>query len=220
MEPLDITFPGRSKGARAAVVALEGSSSRDLTLAAAWARRFDRRPFVTAVDGGARTCRAAGLAPDLFVGDLDSERRAPAGIPSRIFPAAKDFSDFAGGLEELSHRGIAIVAVAGLFGGRLDHEWANLLEVGSAAPEFTGFVAPSSRGMTIVTARGVRVRGAGERLASVFALGTSAQVTLRGTKWPLSGRRLRPGSHGLSNVMKDSLSLTVHSGVAVLVLPA
>jgi hypothetical protein len=45
-------------------------------------------------------------------------------------------------------------------------------------------------------------------------------VTLRGTRWPLRRKRIRPGSLGLSNETGTSLSLTVHSGTVVLLFPS
>jgi thiamine pyrophosphokinase len=204
---------------RAAVLALHGARRGDLENAFALAGTFDSSALLVAVDGGLSACRAMHRRPDLFVGDLDSARRRPAGIVSRIYPAVKDFSDFSGALSEARRLGADVLVIAGLLGGRLDHEWANLLEVGASAREFAGLLAPSSRGLIVVTASGVRVRTAARRGVSVFALGRGARVSLRGTAWTLSKRRLAPGSLGLSNVTGGTLALDVHEGVAALVFP-
>lgn len=218
-----IALPGRKasgKGAaRAAVIVLEGSSVEDLRLAIAAALPFHPRPLLIAVDGGLSTCRAIGHRPDLFVGDLDSARVAPRDAPARIYPVEKDFSDFAGALVEARGLGADVVVVAGLFGGRLDHEWANLLEAGAAAPAYAGILAPSARGLVLVTARGARVECGGRCLVSVFAIGGAATVSLSGTSWTLARKRLRPGSLGLSNVADDHVVLEVHAGAAALVFP-
>lgn len=171
------------------------------------------------MDGGLATCRSLRLRPDLFVGDLDSTRRPPRGVPSSIYPAVKDFSDCSAALSAASRLGADVVVVAGLLGGRLDHEWANLLEVAAAAGGFAGILAPTVRGLVVVTAGGLRARTTAGRLVSVFALGPAARVSLRGTAWTLSKRRVAPGSLGLSNVTGDDLALDVHDGVAVIVFP-
>jgi thiamine pyrophosphokinase len=219
----EIAFVGRSGRRktieRAAVIALEGARANDLRLSLRWAERFHPLPVLVAVDGWLSTCKAIRRRPGLFVGDLDSAHAAPVGIPSRIYPVAKDFSDFSGALAEVRALRADVVVVAGLLGGRLDHEWANLLEVGAFAPAFAGLVAPSSRGLVVVTAAGVRARGADRRRVSVFALGGAALVTLRGACWTLTRRRIAPGSLGLSNVAGDDLVLDVHEGVAALVFP-
>jgi thiamine pyrophosphokinase len=204
---------------RAAVLALNGAARADLKRAFALAVEFDSETLLVAVDGGLSACRAMRRRPDLFVGDLDSALLRPGEIASRIYPAAKDFSDFSGALSETRRLGADVVVIAGLLGGRLDHEWANLFEAGASAREFAGLLAPSSRGLVLMTAAGVRVRTAARRGVSVFALGRAACVSLRGTAWTLAKRRLAPGSLGLSNVTGDRLSLDVHEGVAALVFP-
>ena len=218
-----IEFVGRASRRRSrkrtAVLALEGAPLAELRLAFALATPFDPKALLVAVDGGLATCRAMRRRPDLFVGDLDSARRAPRGIASCIYPVAKDFSDFSGALSEARRLGAEVAVIAGLLGGRLDHEWANLLEIGATARGFLGLLAPSSRGLVVVTAGGVRARTVAGRLVSVFALGRGARVSLRGTAWTLSKRRLAPGSLGLSNVTGDELAMDVHEGVAVLVFP-
>ena len=126
---------------------------------------------------------------------------------------------FHGALTEASNLGATIAVVAGLLGGRLDHEWANLLEVGTAASRFAGLLAPSERGLLAVTSTGLRAQATAGEYVSVFALGGGARVSLRGTRWPLSKRKLSPGSLGLSNVAMGEVSLVVHTGVAGVVFP-
>ncbi|MDX1388187.1 MAG: hypothetical protein R3344_03305, partial [Acidobacteriota bacterium] len=108
----------------------------------------------------------------------------------------------------------------GLLGGRLDHEWANVLEIGAHARRFAGILAPTRRGTIVVTARGCRATTVPDRVVSIFALGGGATVTLSGTRWKLEGERIRPGSRGLSNLTGKTLSLTVHSGSVAVVFPA
>jgi thiamine pyrophosphokinase len=224
MTPPSIELCGRSRrsrrSARAAVLALTGATAGDLRTALACAAPYDGDALLIAVDGGLTTCRAVKRRRDLFVGDLDSAAAAPKGVRARIYPAAKSFSDFAGALAEARRLGADVAVVAGLLGGRLDHEWANLLEMGAAAKHFAGLLAPGRRGLVIVTARGLRASALGGRLVSVFALGAAARVSLRGTRWTLANRPLAPGSRGLSNVTGDALELDVHAGVVALVLPA
>ena len=48
---------------------------------------------VFAADGGYRHCQAAGLQPDLLLGDFDSLNDLPKGIPIHTFPVEKDDTD-------------------------------------------------------------------------------------------------------------------------------
>jgi thiamine pyrophosphokinase len=203
----------------AAVLVLEGSSRNELKRASALGAMMADRCILVAVDGGLRTCRAARRRPDLFVGDGDSlKQKPPADIPGVVFSQDKDFSDLAGALDEMRRRKVQVVAVAGLTGGRLDHEWANLFELAARSRWFAGIIAPTDRGTVVVTSHGCKAATVRGRTFSVFAVNSGATVSLSGTEWELSRRRLRPGSHGLSNITGTELDLTVHTGVVALIL--
>jgi len=203
----------------AAVLVLEGSSRNELKRASALGAMMADRCMLVAVDGGLRTCRTARRRPDLFVGDGDSlKRRVPTDIESVIYPMDKDFSDLAGAMNEMRQRKVAVVAVAGLTGGRLDHEWANLLELAGRSRAFAGIIAPTARGMVVVTSHGCKAATVRGRTFSLFALGSASTISLAGTRWELSRRRLKPGSHGLSNTTGTELDLTVHTGVVAMVM--
>lgn len=202
---------------RGAVISLTGSTVEELRRASALAAGLADRCLLVAVDGGLRSCLRSGNRPDLLIGDLDSARQVPADLPSVNFQRDKDFSDLSGALSELRDRKIDLVTIAGLLGGRLDHEWANLLECGSWSRHFAGFVAPTRRGTVVITSKGCRAVTVPRRTLSIFSLTGSSTVTLTGCKWELQRRRLRPGSQGLSNCSKTDLDLTVHSGTVALV---
>ena len=206
--------------ARVAVLALDGARPRDLERALALAHRYDAAPRTIAVDGGLLAFRARRAPPDLVAGDLDSAGRVPRGIPVRRYPRVKDFNDFAGALREARRGRAGLVIVAGLLGGRLDHEWANLFEACRAAPAFAAIVADEPRALVCVTAAALEVALPRGVTFSVFSLRGPARVTLEGARWPLARRRLDPGAHGLSNVATGAVALTVHSGVAALVVPS
>jgi thiamine pyrophosphokinase len=202
-----------------ACLVLTGARTPELKDACALAGSLADRCMLVAVDGGLRTCVAAGRRPDLFVGDGDSTPKVPSDIASVVYPTDKDFSDLAGALGEIRDRRVQFAVVAGLLGGRLDHEWANLLELGAVSRNFAGFLAPTRRGTVIITSHGCRTVTVRGRTISLFSLHGSATVTLQGTRWELHRRRLQPGSHGLSNRTGSELDLTVHRGTAALIFP-
>lgn len=209
----------RRGAVRGAVLALEGASSSELRRAAALGGLLADSCILVAVDGGLNTCRRGGRRPDLYVGDLDSAHRVPASVPSVVYRQEKDFSDLAGALAELRKRRIQVVVLAGFLGGRLDHEWANLFELGGKARWFAGIFAPTDRGIVLITSGGCRAVTVRNRTVSIFALRSGAVISLRGTRWTLKRRRMVPGSLGLSNVTGRALDLTVHSGAVALVFP-
>ena len=215
-----IRLTGLAGESRGAVLVLEGARRAELRRACALAGGIARRCLLVAVDGGIRACRAEGLRPDLFVGDLDSAERPPRGVPAVVYPREKDWSDLGGALRELGARRVSVIAVAGLLGGRLDHEWGNLFEIGAQARAFAGVLAPTDRGTVVVTACGCRAATVRGQAFSLFALSGAATVSLAGAKWSLRREPLRPGTLGLSNVTGSTLRLSVHRGVAALVLPS
>jgi thiamine pyrophosphokinase len=217
-QPPRIEFPGTI--ARVAVLALDGARGTDLRRALGLARRYDRAPRTIAVDGGLAAFSAIRLRPDLVAGDLDSAGPIPRGVPVRRYPTAKAFNDFSGALREARRGRAGLIVVAGLLGGRLDHEWANLFEAGRAAAGFAGVIADEPRALVVVTAAALEITLPRGATLSLFAVGGPARVTLAGTRWPLARRRLDAGAHGLSNVATGTVALAVHSGVAALVVPS
>jgi thiamine pyrophosphokinase len=209
----------RRGAVRGAVVVLERATRAELQRASALAGLLTDTCILVAVDGGLRTCRASSRRPDLYVGDVDSVRRVPRGLPSVVYPRDKSFSDLAGALSELRKRKVHVVTVAGLLGGRLDHEWANLLELGRMARWFAGILAPTERGVVMITSHGCRAVTVRNRVVSLLSLCGGATVSLLGTRWSLRRRRVVPGSHGLSNVTGTSLHLVVHRGSVAVVFP-
>jgi thiamine pyrophosphokinase len=209
----------RGRGTRGAILVLNGAARAELERAVTLAGRLGERCELVAVDGGLKTCRAAGRRPDLWVGDGDSTRAIPTGIPTVVYPSDKDVSDLGAALNEVARSGARFVVVAGLLGGRLDHEWANLQELGTRSAPFAGILAPTRRGTVLVTRRGCRARTVSGRTFSLLVLGGAATVTLRGARWRLDRKQLRPGSRGLSNVTGERLDLTVHRGAVAAVFP-
>jgi thiamine pyrophosphokinase len=213
-----IRFKGTRRDGRIAVLALHGASSDSLRDADAWARSNAAGVLRVAVDGGVHSWRNLRRGCDLFVGDADSGD-PPPNTESVIYDRDKSFSDLAGALGVVHRRGIRAACIAGVIGGRLDHEWANLLELAGQAARFRGLLAPTSRGWIAATAVGAVVETRPGKTFSLLAPAGPAKVDLTGARWSLRGTRLRPGSRGLSNVTGKRLRLSVESGVAFLVFP-
>ncbi len=219
-ERSQIEFRGVARAAevRCALLALEGVRAEELRSAAALTAQLGDHCLLVAVGGGMRACTRARRRPDLFVGGDGALRHVPASVPSVFIPPDRNDGDLAGALRELRDRGVQIIVAAGLLGRRLDLEWASLLEIASASRWFAGLVAPTRRGLVIVTRHGCRAATPRNRPVSLLSLCGSATVTMRGTRRTLSRRRIPPGSLGLSNVTGTDLQLRVHAGTIALVL--
>jgi thiamine pyrophosphokinase len=160
-----------------------------------------RANLVVAADGGARYALAAGIVPDLIVGDMDSlgedlaqeaERR---GASLQRHPARKDKMDGHLAVLAAEERGATTADFLCAAGGKpgalfaLPHVLLAAERVGLRSTVFADW------GRMFVLEAGTRiVKGSVGESVSVFPLaGQATGVTLEGMAYPLQNARLRPG---------------------------
>ncbi len=196
-----------------AILVGDGDVPSRALLDAGWPGWDAGAALTVGADGGATKAWAAGLRPDLVVGDADSLDAAgragleAAGIPLELAVAAKDESDLELAALAALARGATRITVLGALGGpRFDHALANAWLL--AHPALAG------RAMVLLDAT-TRIRlldaGAGPAsadlegragdLVSLFPLGDAAGVETQGLAYPLRDEPLSVGpARGLSNV--------------------
>jgi thiamine pyrophosphokinase len=172
--------------------------------------------LVIAADSGLDRCIAAGITPDLVVGDMDSlSDRAllEPFFPDKViaFPHEKDETDTEIGVRLLFEKGCRAITIAGGGGGRIDH----LLGV---AALFERDPAPSRwvtdrEDLRLVNGEAIFSGWLG-RTVSVFPLGErAAQMHSEGLQWPLDGLEFRRGFAGISNkAVADQVCISVGIG--------
>jgi len=176
------------------------------------------RPWIVAADGGAARCLAAGVRPDVVIGDLDSlgadaqARLADLGVPLETAPAAKDESDLELCLAHaLANAATRITILGGLGVHRPEHGIANLLLL--ADPRLDGLevtlVGHGARIVRIGSGAGpgaMRIVGEAGDLVSLFPIGGDVDgVVTEGLRFPLREETLPVGpSRGLSNELVGS----------------
>jgi thiamine pyrophosphokinase len=162
------------------------------------AKALTHATLLVAADGGADALLAAGLVPDLVVGDMDSiSDPARAAFADRLRPVAEqDSTDLAKALAAAP--GPALIL--GASGGRVDHLLAalsTLAEVAAAGrapcvmlgPEDCACVLPAAAEMTLMP---------GDRV-SLWPMGP-ATARSEGLEWPLDGIAFAPDARvGTSN---------------------
>jgi thiamine pyrophosphokinase len=170
-------------------------------------------PHLIAADGGAASVLAAGLVPDVVVGDFDSlaaadrARLEALGVELRVSSPDKDESDMELCLLTALEAGAARVTIVGALGPvRPEHSVANILLL--ADPRLDGVeVAIAGRGSRcwrMGTAGGpgqAAIVGAPGDFVSLFPLESAVEgVTTTGLRFPLVDETLPLGpSRGLSN---------------------
>ena len=186
-----------------------------------------RANLVVAADGGARYALAAGIVPDLIVGDMDSlgedlareiERR---GAELERHPARKDKMDGHLAVLAAEERGATTADFLCAAGGKpgavfaLPHVLLAAERVGLSSTVFADW------GRMFVLEAGTRtVEGSAGDSVSVFPLaGPAMGVTLEGMAYPLQNARMRPGDTlGFHNeLIGRKARVSVRSGTLLIV---
>lgn len=184
-------------------------------------RRCAREAELTiAADRGLEAFEAAGVQPDLLLGDMDSvsagafARRACGTEVDRL-PCEKDDTDGGYAMEVALSRGATEITILGALGGRMDHALANLMLL-MRAHEGGAFAQILDERVRIVRIDGTyTLRGAKGDTLSLIPIGQAHGVTFTGCYYhsqeALSFDFVHP--LGVSNVMtQDEAKITVRKG--------
>lgn len=177
--------------------------------------------LTVAADGGANAARAAGLRPDLIIGDLDSitaaTRRALASS-AVIRVGRQDNTDLEKALDVLVGRGVKDVVIAGATGKRLDMTLANI----SVAWRYRRririrFVGAGWEALPVHGRE--RIRAARGTTVSLIPFSRCTGITLRGLRYPMRNGTLSGGAVAVSNVVvRSPFSVRLRHGRLLLVL--
>ena len=172
--------------------------------------------LVIAADAGYAACRAAGLRPDLVVGDFDSSE-APEGEEVLRLPVEKDDTDTLHALRLGLERGCRdFVIVGGTGGTRPDHTLANLqCLLFLAASGARGRLYGDGVVWRVLHGESIEFPAATRGTLSLFCIGEEARgVTLRGLKYNMEQGAIRPDFPiGVSNsFIGEAASVEVAEG--------
>lgn len=177
--------------------------------------------FVIAADRGLDYALAAGILPDLAVGDFDSaESAVPSGVEVMKFPPEKDESDALIAAKIALERGFDELRFLCALGGRLDHTFANLQMLYNLKKRGVSARLFGDREQAFFLENETREIPNFSGYLSVFSWEKSAVISEIGVKYPAD--RLSFSNEfpvGLSNeVVGKSAVVTVHSGAALILL--
>lgn len=183
------------------------------------ARELDGADLIIATDGAVRWLTAAGVAPQVVIGDFDSLAET-VGDWETVRAGSHDEqenSDAEKAVLLALERGATEVILVGASGRRLDHTLANAMltaryadRADVALVDDYGECRVVSGERTVATAPGAVV--------SLVPLSADVHVRTSGLAWPLD-EALPPGTRGLSNrATGDCFTVTVRSGLLAVVL--
>jgi thiamine pyrophosphokinase len=189
---------------------------------------------IIAVDHGADLARAAGLRPDVLLGDFDSVRPdtlayyAQQGARQISFERDKDATDLELAIGEAQAGGCTRLVVTNALGGRIDHELAAIGSLVACAERgFAVSIVENDETVHILSALSSRFRLTlrdGEvtigATVSLIPWGGAVSVSACGFVWPLDHATLEIGaSRGVSNRVHAAEPLIeVHEGNLLIVI--
>lgn len=174
--------------------------------------------LVIAADAGYRTCRQAGIVPDLLLGDFDSMEQPEDFSKVLRSPVEKDDTDTMLAVKTALERGCDVVHLYGASGGRrLDHTLANLQALLYLRRHGArGFLHDDDFLWTAIENETYTIRQTVEwGLFSAFCLGDRAEgVDEEGFQYPLRDAVLTPDFPlGVSNhIIAPAATVTVRCG--------
>ncbi len=167
--------------------------------------------LLIAADGGARHCRALGLAPKVVIGDFDSistvelERLVRDGAQVVRYPSRKDFTDLELALQHAVELGADEILVFAALGARWDQTLANLLLPAAPGLEHVRIrMLDGPQEIALLRAgEAYTLSGKAGDTVSLVPLGGHAHgITTTGLEYPLADGTLYFGAtRGISNVL-------------------
>jgi thiamine pyrophosphokinase len=209
----------------ATIVVVTGAAPLDRRAVAA----VPRDAIVIAADGGLDHARAAGVDPDVLVGDLDSISAIGLAWASEHAEVVRHPIDKAATDTELAITHAATYAPARILlvagqGDRLDHAVAALGALGAPALATVASLEAwwGSDQLHVVHApHAVELDVPRGTTFSVLAMhGPAHGVTVSGARWPLTDHTLDPlVGLGVSNVVDTATTVTATVGIVTVIVP-
>ena len=186
--------------------------------------RAKQADFLIAVDGGADHCVAAGIIPDIVIGDLDSislksfNRIKRAEIKILSYPVEKDFTDLELALKHAVNQGQGEIVILGGLGTRWDMSIANLMLLGAdfLKDRVIRMITGNQEAVLLRAGQQIAIYGKIGSIVSLIPLGLDAEgVTTQGLRYRLDNETLVfAATRGVSNQLRSKEAMvSLRSGL-------
>lgn len=188
-------------------------------------KNFGKNALIIAADGGYAAATAAGLTPDVVVGDFDSGDEPKVKLSAHVIKLScdKNDTDMMAAVKLGLRRGYRKFVLYGGVGGRLDHTAANFAALRYMNNfDAQGFLIDENAIATVITESKFALPRAARGTVSVFAYGGIADgVTYTGLTYNLKNATLTPDFPlGVSNATTaEQATIAVKSGSLLIFFP-
>lgn len=157
--------------------------------------------FFVCCDSGLKHRERLGIAPDLVIGDFDSNENPNIPVETITLPCEKDDTDTMAAVRETVRRGFDEFLLLGVAGGRLDHTIANvyiLLWLSNRGKK--ALMADDFSEMEIISKTPGFISDSFPYFSLMSIAGRAEGVTIKNAKYPLDNAQMLPEwQNGVSN---------------------
>ena len=175
--------------------------------------------FIIAADAGYTKLKAAGIVPDLIVGDFDSSDTPENDIETIVLSPIKDCTDTQFAVSQAVERGYNEILIIGGLGGRIDHSVANFAVLAEYKLKGVNITLIDDNHVIYCLKDEQKNISKKDRYFSVFAFGGNAEITLKGFYYNVENFVLSPyASIGVSNEAVDDIAkIRVSDGIVLII---
>lgn len=180
--------------------------------------------YVICADSGYNKACAAGITPDLVLGDFDSidgEVTDKCEIISA--PRKKDDTDTMLAVKTALERGYKEILLAGACGGRTDHTIANIATLMFIREHgASGYIAGDENAVYLIENETLRLLPKKNCYLSVFSVSEKSVVSIVGAEYELDRYEMHSSFPiGVSNEFTErECEITAHSGIVIVMTVA
>lgn len=186
-------------------------------------KHFGKDDLIIAADGGYAAATAAGLDPNVVIGDFDSGCVPETAAHVIKLNRDKDDTDMLAAVKLGLRRGYKTFVLYGGTGGRPDHTFANIATLAYLnAYDARGFLVDKSAVATVIADGDITLPKTAHGTVSVFAYGGAASgVTYKNLSYILNDVELTPDFPlGVSNATTDKpAKISVKHGSLLIYFP-
>lgn len=176
--------------------------------------------YIICADGGYDTAMRCGIAPDLFIGDMDSVTSTIKCLDAIKLPCQKDETDLIHAVKFAESKGASEIILFGATGGRIDHTFGNLCILKYLCEKnIKHKIVDENCEIIMACDEDILIEDKVGSLISVLPFGTDyCTVTYTGMEYPANSKKLYCNFPvGISNnVINFHASISVESGFALI----